>query len=510
MLFNSVQFLIFFPVVLIVCCICPLKMRHLWLLAASYYFYMQWNPGYVLLLFSCTCVTYLAGRELERLKQTGAENRRKRQTGCLAAALVLLLGMLGFYKYFCFGLDCANVLLSVLRLGPVTWRPSILLPVGISFYTLQALGYLIDVYRDDVHAEKNFFRYALFVSFFPQLVAGPIERSGNLLSQLRHPQALSYENFRKGLLLILYGLFCKMVIADRAAILVDAVYGDWESCSGFVLVFATILFSFQIYGDFYGYSTIARGTALTMGIRLTDNFKAPYFSRSIREFWRRWHISLSDWLRDYLYIPLGGSRRGACRRNRNLLVVFAVSGLWHGASFAYVVWGLLHGLYQVMGDAVHAAAGMAAGRVRELRIRYLGKEETAGRNGVKALSVGVRQGLVTFLLVSFAWVFFRMGNLPDSVGVIKQMMVWDFGALWDGSLYGFGITKEYLHALLIFIGILLCVDYHKYRGTDVADVLLGQEWWLRVVLFAGLILVILMFGCYGVVYDTQQFIYFQF
>lgn len=309
---------------------------------------------------------------------------------------------------------------------------------------------------------------------------------------------------------MLYGLFCKMVIADRAAILVDTVYGNWNSYGGIVIVAAVILFSFQIYCDFYGYSTIARGAALIMGIHLTDNFNAPYFSGSIREFWRRWHISLSDWLRDYLYIPLGGSHKGKYRKEGNLAAVFAVSGLWHGASFSYIVWGLLHGLYQIVGDMVHAVRNRFSGKRRDFCLKYFAEKEAADGNDSHRFSRKLRHMLITFILVSFAWIFFRMGNLSDSAGVIRQMAVFDFRALWDGSLYSLGISKEYMNALIFFIFVLMFVDYNKYKGIDVADMLLQQEWWLRVILFVALTIVIMMFGCYGVAYDTQQFIYFQF
>lgn len=207
------------------------------------------------------------------------------------------------------------------------------------FFTLQSLGYLIDIYRGDIYAEKNYFKFALFVSFFPQLVAGPIERSKNLLKQLNTPKRFSYENLRRGFFLVVWGMFLKVVIADRAAIFVDSVYGNYYTYGGLYIVFATVLFSIQIYCDFHGYSTIARGVAMTMGYSLVENFNAPYFSQSVKEFWRRWHISLSSWFRDYLYIPLGGNRKGLMRKNLNLLVVFLVSGLWHGASFSYIFWG---------------------------------------------------------------------------------------------------------------------------------------------------------------------------
>lgn len=450
MLFNTMQYFIFLPTVVCIYYCLPPKVRYIWLLITSYYFYMQWNPLYITLLFSCTFLTYLCGRvmektgnkEADREEPVQAEEIWKRRV-CLVICIFLNLGILGFFKYFQFGISVLNRLLAMIHVSGVSWEHDILLPVGISFYTLQALGYLLDVYRGDIHAEKNFLRYALFVSFFPQLVAGPIERSKNLLVQLRHPQAFSYENLRKGALLVLYGLFLKMVIADRAAVIVDTVYQDRAAYPGVYVAVATVFFSIQIYCDFYGYSTIARGSALIMGIHLMDNFNAPYYSRSVKEFWRRWHISLSGWFRDYLYIPLGGNRRGLLRKQENLLAVFAVSGLWHGASFA--------------------------------------------------------------------WLFFRAGELDVALEMLQSMVCKNnWTILFDGSLYGLGVEKHYMNVLLGSILLLFVVDYHKYHGEDMADVFLKQGWWFRVSGIMLLLFTILLYGCYGEMYDVQQFIYFQF
>lgn len=389
----------------------------------------------------------------------------------------------------------------------VSWEYDILLPVGISFYTLQALGYLIDVYCGDIYAEKNFLRYALFVSFFPQLVAGPIERSKNLLMQLDRPQSFSYENLRKGTLLVLYGLFLKMVIADRAAMIVDTVYGDSAAYPGFYIVVATILFSIQIYCDFYGYSTVARGSALIMGIHLMDNFQAPYYSRSVKEFWRRWHISLSGWFRDYLYIPLGGNRKGWLRKQGNLLVVFTVSGLWHGASFAFIFWGVLNGIYQVIEDTGKAVREGTAECVHRLQ-EFFGEE---GERPEERFSKVLFQTVVTFLLISFAWLFFRAGEISQAKEILANMIRDNnWVILFDGSLYELGVARNYMNILLASILLLFVVDYHKYRGKDVADLFLKQGWWFRVSGIMLLLFTILLYGCYGELYDIQQFIYFQF
>lgn len=515
MLFNTPQYLLFLPVVVFVYYCLPKKVRYIWLLVTSYYFYMQWNPLYVTLLFSCTFLTYVCGRMIESLKtrdvkdgkEQGVEKVKQKQKLCFTVCILLNLAILGFFKYFMFGISILNRFLSVIHIDEVSWEYDILLPVGISFYTLQALGYLIDVYRGDIYAEKNFLKYTLFVSFFPQLVAGPIERSKNLLAQLDGQQDFSYENLRKGALLLLYGLFLKMVIADRAALIVDTVYQDSGAYPGFYVAVATIFFSIQIYCDFYGYSTIARGSALIMGIRLMENFNAPYYAGSVKEFWRRWHISLSGWFRDYLYIPLGGNRKGRLRKQGNLLAVFAVSGLWHGASFAFIFWGLLNGVYQVIEDAVKAVKERIAEYARKWRGLYKDQEERAEGRFSKSLFRIIR----TFLLISFAWLFFRAGDLGHAMEVLKNMLrVNNWVILFDGSLYGLGVEKNYMKVLLGSILLLFAVDYYKYHGKDVADAFLKQGWWFRVSGIMLLLFTILLYGCYGELYDTQQFIYFQF
>lgn len=507
MLFNTPQYLLFLPFVVLVYYCIPKGIRYIWLLVVSYYFYMQWNALYVTLLFSCTLLTYLGGRMIQWLKDKGSDSRKIGRKICFVSCIMLNLAVLGFFKYADFGISLLNRLMSYLHTGQIDWNCDILLPVGISFYTLQALGYLIDVYRGDIYAEKSILKYALFISFFPQLVAGPIERSRNLLVQLHKPQPFCYENLRKGSLLVLYGLFLKMVIADRAAMLVDTVYENSETYPGFYIVVATVFFAIQIYCDFYGYSTIARGSALIMGIRLMDNFDAPYYAKSVKEFWRRWHISLSGWFRDYLYIPLGGNRKNWIRREGNLLAVFAVSGLWHGASLAFVFWGLLNGGYQVLRDTV--------AKVKAVIVKDGDKWERFLENSVQAagqrFSRQLFRTVITFALVTFAWMFFRAGELQQAVEIMRRMFSCNnWTIFFDGSLFELGVSRNYMTVLFLAIAILFGVDYHKYRGKNVADMLLSQGWYFRVGIYMMLIFSILLYGCYGELYDTQQFIYFQF
>ena len=329
----------------------PRKLKQPWLLAASYYFYMGWNAKYAVLILASTIITYLCARLLERC---GTQTRQKL---VLAAGIVLNFAILVFFKYFYFLHDTFASIAAVFGAKVPASKLDIILPVGISFYTFQAVGYTIDVYRGTVRAERNFVRYALFVSFFPQLVAGPIERSGNLLKQLQKisdtasaEKVWSFDKATRGLLLMLWGFFMKMVIADRAAVLVNQVYDIYYMFSGVALACAAVLFAVQIYCDFASYSVIAVGAAKVLGIELMTNFEAPFFSRSIGEFWRRWHVSLSSWFRDYLYIPLGGSRCARPRKYLNNMITFMVSGLWHGASWHYVVWGAIQGAYIVIGE----------------------------------------------------------------------------------------------------------------------------------------------------------------
>lgn len=519
MLFNTMQYLLFLLLIVLIYYILPKKVRYLWLLGSSYYFYMQWSPIYILLLFFCTVITYVGGLFLQELQNTkdvvtgkSKECTQGKKQLCLFICIFLELGVLFYFKYFEFGISLINRVLGQFELKTISVSYDVLLPVGISFYTLQTIGYLIDVYYENIYAERNFFRYALFVSFFPQLVAGPIERSKNLLMQLHKSYPFTWENCKKGCLLITYGMFLKVVIADRMAILVDEVYGNASAYQGWYIVVATCFFAIQIYCDFYGYTTIARGSALLMGIHLVDNFQAPYLSRSIKEFWRRWHISLSGWFRDYLYIPLGGNRRGKMRKEENLLVVFGISGLWHGASLSFCAWGLLHGLYQIGSDIFteircYIEKYLPVGGIEKQRKTEEGREKERKTDFATQLV----QVVANFMLVTFAWLFFRSGSFSNALNLLKSMTETNnWRILFDGSLQNLGVTSIYFRVLEISIIVLFTVDYFKYKDIDVADAVLRQKWWFQ----AGIILimwfVILLYGCYGELYDAQQFIYFQF
>ena len=499
MLFNSLDFLLFFPVVVGIYFLIPDRVKYLWLLAASYYFYMCWNAKYALLLLSCTCITWLCALGLEAVKGSCFSEEKKTllKKLCLSVSLVLNLAILAWFKYANFGLDTLKGLLSVLDIRLQIPAVDVVLPVGISFFTFQALSYTMDVYRGDIYAEKNFFRYALFVSFFPQLVAGPIERSGNLLKQLAKPKKFSYENAREGLLLMLWGFFLKMVLADRAAIFVDTAYSNIDAYYGWYMIVATALFAVQIYCDFYGYSTIAMGAAKVLGIDLMENFDAPYLSCSVAEFWRRWHISLTSWFKDYLYIPLGGSRKGTLRKHLNRIAVFLVSGLWHGAEWSFVVWGGLNGLYQVLGDLLKPL------RDRLVTLFGLHRESL----GHRLLCMGT-----TCFLVGVSWIFFRAANIREALQIVHRILVnldnyWIF---FDGSIHSCGLDAANLILVLLCCGILLFADTCKLRGIRVRQVILRQDFWFRALVILAAVSVILLFGIWGTAYDAASFIYFQF
>ncbi|WP_255345391.1 MBOAT family O-acyltransferase [Butyrivibrio sp. XBB1001] len=406
------------------------------------------------------------------------------------------LGILVVFKY-------TNFLVYIMdgvfgRAGITIKIPAfdIVLPVGISFYTFQALGYSIDVYRGKIEPEKSLINYALFVSFFPQLVAGPIERSGNLIKQLSRPHKFDYDNFRDGLLMMLWGYFLKIVIADRAAIFVDTIYGYSTAYTGYYLIVATILFAVQIYCDFAGYSTIAIGSAKMIGINLMENFDAPYFSTSVSEFWRKWHISLTSWFRDYLYIPLGGNRKGTLRKYFNIVFVFLMSGLWHGAAFSFIIWGGLNGIYQVIGDIIKPIRNRV---VDALAI----KEDSAIFNFFK--------GLVTFLLVDFAWVFFRASSAREALYIVKSIVTANNpNVLVDKSLCYCGLDESNLLFLIFAIFILAIVDWCKHKDIRLREVILSQCWIIRSLVVAFAIVFILVFGIWGPGYNDANFIYFQF
>ena len=506
MLFNSWEFLVFFPVVVVIYLAIPKKIKHVWLLITSCFFYMCWNPGYILLIGFSVAATYLSGRLLDRFRiPEGADEAARRKLTrirklVVAGCFVLNLLILVFFKYRGFLLDNLNRVLLLFRLRPLQSRFSFVLPVGISFYTFQALGYTMDVYRGETAAERNFLKYALFVSFFPQLVAGPIERSKNLLADIHgipEKKLLDYDRITRGLMLMLYGLFLKLVIADRISVAADAVFGASRQYSPLMLWLGAVCFAIQIYCDFASYSAIAIGAARVMGFTLMENFDTPYFARSVREFWRRWHISLSTWFRDYLYFPLGGSRRAPLRNAFNLMVVFVVSGLWHGASWHFIAWGFLNGFYQLFGQYTQPA------RTKLLKLLRVNTESAAWK---------LLRTLVTFALITMAWVLFRADSLSEAGAYLYRMVT----GLLPGRIFPvrFGIpgfsTAEWI-ILAAALGVLLFADLVKYNRHQTIDgYLAGRPLWQRWLFLYLLLFAVIIFGKYGPEYSQQAFIYFQF
>ena len=497
MLFNSWHFLIFFPIVVCVYFAIPAKVKYIWLLICSYYFYMCWNPAYVILIAASTFVTWSSGI---LLGTPAVRKEAARKKLVVAGSFVINLGILAFFKYFNFLLDNLNHLLGYLRMTLINNPFHILLPVGISFYTFQALGYTVDVYRGKIESEKNILKYALFVSFFPQLVAGPIERSGNLLNDIRsipEKKLLDYDRITRGLILMLYGMFLKLVIADRAAVFTDMIFDQYSLLGGWGLAVGAAGFSLQIYCDFASYSTIAIGAAKVMGFSLMENFNTPYFAESIQDFWRRWHISLSTWFRDYLYIPLGGNRCSKLRRHFNLMVVFLVSGLWHGAGWHFVVWGGLHGFYQIAGDWL-----------RPLRERIFSALGTGRQNKFKK----VIRITVTMLLVAFAWIFFRSDSLTVALKYIARMFTAaQDPLLWKAMLEEAGFSRIEWLVLAFSVLILVFVSLIRYCKNETLDAYLsGSKLFLRWGFIYLLFFMTVIFGRYGLMYSQKAFIYFQF
>ena len=405
------------------------------LLAASYYFYACYQPDLLILIITTTAVSWLASNIIARTERPALKRF------CLILTLVVCFGVLFFYKYFNFLWGSITGIVELMGGTPSDFVLNLVLPVGISFYTFQTLSYVIDVYRGDVEPEKNPFFYALFVSFFPQLVAGPIERPDNLIPQLKEVHKWDNDNAIKGAKHMIVGFFKKICVADLISVYVNAVYNDVESSTAIGSVIATCLFAVQIYCDFSGYTDIAIGAARVMGIRLMKNFDHPYMATTIKEFWSRWHISLSSWFKDYLYFPLGGSRCSKPRHLMNLMIVFLVSGLWHGASWTFVIWGAIHGIYQVVGT-----------------LTYKSRNKLLGRIGLSERSVGIVwiRRINTFILVGIAWLFFRANTVSDAFTLLERLFTgWGVGLPETLEAMGLGTVAILMTVLSILTLIMI-------------------------------------------------------
>ncbi|MCQ2413878.1 MAG: MBOAT family protein [Clostridia bacterium] len=503
MTFNSWEFLLFYPIVALLYFVLPKKLKWPMLLVASYYFYMCYQAKLVFLIAGTTLISWVASMIIERAKKPSVRKI------WLAVTLIVCLGVLFFYKYFNFLSGSVTGLIALFGGSPDPLMLNLILPVGISFYTFQTLSYVIDVYRGEVKTEKNFFFYALFVSFFPQLVAGPIERPDNLIPQLREIHKWDNDNAIKGAKHMIVGFIKKVVVADGISIYVDAVYNNVGKAgiasSAPAVLIATILFAVQIYCDFSGYTDIAIGCARIMGIRLMKNFDHPYTATSIKEFWDRWHISLSSWLHDYLYRPVGKNSKGA-RRLFAIMVVFLASGLWHGAAWTYVIWGAIHGIFRVMGQ-----------------ITWKPRNKLLGKLGVKPTNpvlVWIRR-LNTFILVDFAWIFFRANTTGDAFTLIKTIFTGWSMSVPDAvnglvSQVNADLSLDAEAAIPTLIAILTCVLSVLIllmvdRMLTYDDSVDGSDYLVRNGAFVYYVLIILF--CWGLLLSRNMastFIYFQF
>jgi D-alanyl-lipoteichoic acid acyltransferase DltB (MBOAT superfamily) len=473
MLFNTMPFAVYFAVVVPAYFLCPVRARWLLLLAASYFFYMCWEPAYAILIATSTLVDYVCAL---RMARTSSSRLRR---ALLLLSLAINLGLLGIFKYYNFFARSFDDLFGWFSIRLDVPELNVLLPVGISFYTFQTLSYTIDVYLGRIQPERHLGRFALYVSFFPQLVAGPIERAGRLLPQLRTHHPLDFPRIMDGLRQMGWGLFKKVVIADRLALYVDSIYDNVGQHDGPSYLVATYFFAFQIYCDFSGYSDIAIGAARVLGVDLTRNFDRPYFATSIRDFWRRWHISLSTWLRDYLYIPLGGSRHGEAWTYLNLMITMLLGGLWHGANWTFVVWGALQGM-------------MLSGSRWGLPHR----DRLVEKWNLPQPAVNLVRIVVTFHLVCLSWVFFRARNVGEAWHIVTH--------LFEGWPNLF-IHMESLALGGVGIVVLLIVQCFQSRGpvrTWLERQPLPVRWAFQLAVLAAIVL----FGMDG----GTQFIYFQF
>ena len=487
MLFNSPEFIVFFTIVTILYFVLPHKYRWAMLLAASCVFYMAFIPAYILILAVTIVIDYTAGIMIEA--SCGKKKQKFLIISIISTCMVLFV-----FKYFNFFNSFIAAAAAFFNLKYPVKMLNIILPIGLSFHTFQSLSYVIEVYRGHQKAERHFGIYALYVMFYPQLVAGPIERPQNLLHQFREKHEFDYKRVTDGLKLMVWGMFKKVVVADRLAILVNQVYGDPYKYNGIAFIIAAVFFAFQIYCDFSGYSDIAVGAARVMGFRLMKNFDRPYCSKSISEFWRRWHISLSTWFKDYLYISLGGNRVSKWRWQLNLFITFLVSGLWHGANWTFVIWGALNGFYIIF-----------AIWTQEIRNRI---SDLTGLSKNK-FPVKLWKVFATFCLTCLAWIFFRADNVSEALYIITHAFS-GLDSLFSLSsvntmLAGLGPNRTDLGFTIIFLTLMEAVNLLQ-RKYSIADILSNRPTWLRWGIYYFVVLTIIFFGVFG----SNSFIYFQF
>lgn len=469
MLFNSLEFAIFLPVIF---CLYwfgtnhNIKLQNALLLLASYFFYGWWDWRFLSLIIFSSFVDYYVGLNLSK-----AETTRKRKQ-LLWLSVLTNLGFLGFFKYYNFFAESFVEAFSLFGQSFNLSSLNIILPVGISFYTFQTMSYTIDIYRKELEPSKDIIAFFAFVSFFPQLVAGPIERAANLLPQFEVKRVFSYDQASDGLKKMLWGLFMKVVVADRLSLYVEAIYGHADMHNGLSFIVATIFFSFQIYCDFAGYSLMAIGCAQLFDFRLMENFRRPYLAGTFKDFWSRWHISLSTWFKDYVYIPLGGNRVSKTRQNVNLFTTFVVSGLWHGANWTFIIWGAIHGMYQVVEKNIFKVSSTKKPRLLQI--------------------------LIVYIFTCFAWIFFRANTLSDALLIIKTIFT------NPGTRFHIGDLGIFLYSLFAIL-VLMIHDYAQEYMPEIS-LLKHRQFLVRITTIVLLLMYIISLG----VFDGSQFIYFQF
>ncbi len=491
MLFNSFEFTLFFPIVIILYFLLPHKFRWVLLLLSSYIFYMAWKPEYIILIIISTLIDYSMSILMEK-----SSNKRRRKI-YLLVSIITNLGLLIVFKYFNFLFDSVSALFANTDITSPVRSFSLLLPMGISFYTFQTLSYSIDVYRKKRKVERHLGYFALYVSYFPQLVAGPIERSDRLIPQLRQKNIFNYDRVKQGMQRMLWGVFQKIIIADTIAIVVETVYSSPKEHTGLSFVIATAIFAVQILCDFAGYTNIAIGCAQIMGIELMENFRQPYFAVSIRDFWSRWHISLSTWFRDYLYIPLGGNRVKKPRYYFNIMVTFLISGLWHGANWTYVFWGGLHGVYSIIEDILSSIR-------KAIGLKPLIKKPWLKRFVSTTFVV---------ILVGFSWIFFRAENLNDAFYIVSHLI--EGAGMWIRPSYIKVICEqinldfmEVLLPLIFGMIVMIIMWIQKETGKNPYESFNKLPTIIRWIVYIAFTLAII--AQFVLSNNTSQFIYFQF
>ncbi len=487
MSYNSLPFAVFTAVVFLLYYILPKKLRGTVLLAGSLVFYGFFDLRYFIFLLITAATTYATALLLPRLKKHNKDPLII--GGCVGINAALWFAV----KELPWVFEVASDILE--KQGSEATAPtlSLLVPVGISYFTVQAIGYMIDVSREKTAPEKNFFKYLLFLSWFPAIVQGPISRYSQLAPQLFHKEKFDFEKIRRGLLLILIGLVKKMVIADRLAIFVNHCFNNYEELGGIILYLGAVGYSIQLFTDFAGCVDICRGVSRLFGIELINNFNRPYLARSIKEFWGKWHVSFSTWLKDYVYISLGGNRKGTVRRYINIIITFLVSGLWHGAGFTFFIWGLIHALYQIIGDLA-------------MPLRRKAKALIGLKEG--SVSERIYQTVVTFNLVTFAWIIFRAADLTTAFSYIGRMFSeFDPWVLFDNTLFSFGVSQNafvliFLHLIALF-AFERCTKDQDHGLSLILDRHLPIRWAIYLIL----IFDVLLFGAYGSGFDASSFLY---